>query len=231
MSKSLAKSGVPAIAAAVLMAVGGSAALADNGRYVVPGRYDTVVNEANRYDPGRPDSARYDGYDYARVLDVDPIRTRVRVRTPQRECWQETHYDGGYRGGSYDSQYRAGRPMPSAGSMILGGIIGAAVGNQIGSGDGRRAATVAGAIIGSAVGHDAAARRDTQRSYNRDAYYDDRGREYSVERCETRYRNDWEERIDGYRVTYEYNGVRQTTRLPYDPGERLRVRVDVRPAR
>ena len=116
--------------------------------------------------------------------------------------------------------------------MILGSIIGAAVGNQIGSGDGRRAATVAGAIIGSAVGHDAAARRDARQSTDyRDAYYDNRGREYSVERCETRYRDDWEERIDGYRVTYEYNGVRQVTRLPYDPGDRLRVQVNVRPAR
>ncbi len=36
-------------------------------------------------------------------------------------------------------------------------------------------------------------------------------------------------RIDGYRVTYEYNGIRQTTQLPYDPGDRIRVRVDVQP--
>ncbi|MBK6598228.1 MAG: glycine zipper 2TM domain-containing protein [Proteobacteria bacterium] len=205
MSATLSKSKVSAVVAAVVMAISGSAALADNGRHY--------------------SSDRNDGYDYARVVDVDPIRTRVRVRTPQQECWQETRYDGA-RGYSND------RPRPAAGSMILGSIIGAAVGNQIGSGDGRRAATVAGAIIGSAVGHDAAARRDARQSTDyRDAYYDNRGREYSVERCETRYRDDWEERIDGYRVTYEYNGVRQVTRLPYDPGDRLRVQVNVRPAR
>ena len=33
-----------------------------------------------------------------------------------------------------------------------------------------------------------------------------------------------------YRVTYEYQGRRQVTELPYRPGERIRVRVDVTPA-
>ncbi len=208
---------VSAAVAAISLAIGSGAVLASDGRYAVNDRYD---------------NDRYDGYDYARVIDVDPIRTRVRVRTPQRECWQETRYDDRrYDDRGYgDARYAGGRAPQSAGSMILGGIIGAAVGNQIGSGDGRRAATVAGAIIGSAVGHDAAARRDARQSYVRGR--DDYGsREYAVERCETRYRDDWEERIDGYRVTYEYHGVRQTTRLPYDPGERVRVRVDVRPVR
>ena len=34
----------------------------------------------------------------------------------------------------------------------------------------------------------------------------------------------------GYQVDYEYCGQRYSTRLPYDPGERLRVQVAVRPA-
>jgi uncharacterized protein YcfJ len=54
-------------------------------------------------------------------------------------------------------------------------------------------------------------------------------RPYDAERCEVRYDETVEERIDGYRVTYEYNGRRQMTTLPYDPGDRIRVRVDVRP--
>ena len=56
------------------------------------------------------------------------------------------------------------------------------------------------------------------------------GREYTVQRCDTRYSDSYEERIDGYRVTYIYNGRRQVTQLPYNPGERIRVRVDVSPA-
>jgi uncharacterized protein YcfJ len=51
-----------------------------------------------------------------------------------------------------------------------------------------------------------------------------------VQRCETRYHDEWQERTDGYRVTYMYNGRRQVTELPYRPGDRIRVRVDVSPA-
>ena len=55
-------------------------------------------------------------------------------------------------------------------------------------------------------------------------------REYTVERCDTRYSEHWEERVDGYRVTYVYNGHRQVSQMPYKPGDRIRVRVDVSPA-
>ena len=55
-------------------------------------------------------------------------------------------------------------------------------------------------------------------------------REYTVERCEVRHIDSWEERTDGYRVTYVYNGRKGVTELPYRPGDRIRVRVDVTPA-
>jgi uncharacterized protein YcfJ len=169
------------------------------------------------------------GYDYARVVDVDPIVRRVRVIEPVRECYEETRYER-------DVRYERRAARGSAGNMILGGIIGAAVGNQIGSGDGRRAATVAGAIIGSAIGHDAAARRDARDDSRYDQRYDDRyggryeARPYTVERCDIRDVERWEERIEAYRVTYDYQGRRGSVTLPYDPGPKVRVRVDVRPA-
>ena len=37
--------------------------------------------------------------------------------------------------------------------------------------------------------------------------------------------------IDGYDVVYRYKGQRYATRMPYDPGDSLKVRVDIRPAR
>ena len=95
------------------------------------------------------------------------------------------------------------------------------VGNQIGTGRGRDAARIAGALIGGAIGNQVS--HDRQRDYY--------GRERMVERCEVLYRDSWDERIDGYRVTYEYAGREYTTRMPYDPGERVRIRVDVRPTR
>ena len=51
-----------------------------------------------------------------------------------------------------------------------------------------------------------------------------------VQRCETNYRSHQEERIEGYRVVYKYQGQKYATRMPYDPGREIRVRVDVRPA-
>ncbi|MEZ5499742.1 MAG: glycine zipper 2TM domain-containing protein [Steroidobacteraceae bacterium] len=161
-------------------------------------------------------------YEYADVIDVEPMLRQVRVSVPVRECYEETRYEDRYA--------RRGDPRRpgTAGAMILGGIVGAAIGNQIGRGDGRRTATVAGAIIGSALGHDAGerARANDPRYGNADHRRDE---PYTVERCDTRYREEVEERVEGYRVTYEYAGRRYTTRLPYDPGKQIRVRVDVEP--
>jgi uncharacterized protein YcfJ len=177
----------------------------DNDRY--DDRYDS------RYDSRYDDRGGRDGYDYAKVVDVEPLRTRVRVTTPVRECWDETRYD--------DRGYGNG-PRSNAGGALLGAVIGGVIGHQIGSGRGRDAATAAGAVIGAGIGHREAQKRNPG-NYPQ-------GREYTVQRCDTRYNDSYEERIDGYKVTYIYNGRRQVTQLPYNPGERIRVRVDVRPA-
>lgn len=154
------------------------------------------------------------GYGYARVTHVEPIVRQVRVEVPRRECWTETRYD----------QPNAGQPSGSlAGPMIVGGLIGGAIGHQFGNGNGRRAATVAGALIGTAVGHEVGANRQAQ-------YASATPQPYQVERCDQRVEQTYEERIDGYQVEYEYGGQRYSTRLPYDPGERLRVQVAVWPA-
>ncbi len=39
------------------------------------------------------------------------------------------------------------------GGAVLGAIVGGALGNQVGKGDGRKAATIAGAVAGGAIGH------------------------------------------------------------------------------
>jgi len=160
----------------------------------------------SRYDDGRY-SERYGEYDYAQVVDVEPLRRRIRVSEPVRECWDEVRYESD---GPLSSRH--------AGSTLLGGVIGAVVGNQIGSGRGRDVARVAGALAGGAIGHRIS--RDRNGDYGRERY---------VERCEVRYRDSYEERIDGYRVTYAYAGREYTTRMPYDPGDRIRIRVDVTP--
>jgi uncharacterized protein YcfJ len=200
----------------VAAAIAGSSAGAFAQSRYGDGRYDQGPGEQR---PSGHDQRGYDdgddAYDYARVIDVQPLTTRVRVTTPQRACWDETRTDERSYGAS---------PLPHtvAGGAILGGIVGAVLGHQIGHGQGRDAATAAGAVIGAAVGGKQAQRRA--------GYSSAPPHEYTVQRCETRYQESWEERTDGYRVTYVYNGRRQVTEMPNRPGERIRVRVDVSPA-
>jgi uncharacterized protein YcfJ len=139
----------------------------------------------------------------------------VRVTTPQRECWDETRVDNRGYGNS---------PLPrsAAGGAVLGGIVGAVLGHQIGHGHQRDAATAVGAVVGAAIGSQQAQRRAAQAAAPPQSY--------TVQRCETRYREEWQERTDGYRVTYVYNGRRQVTEMANRPGDRIRVRVDVSPA-
>jgi len=154
----------------------------------------------------------HDMYDYARVISSQPIVNYVTVRTPVRECWEETQY------------YSVERyPGSRFGGTLLGAVIGGVVGHQIGSGRGNDAATAAGTLIGAAIGNDAA-RKNAAARYGEEQYA------RPVERCKTTYRSHQEERIDGYRVTYRYNGQKYMTEMPYDPGQKIRVRVDVRPA-
>jgi uncharacterized protein YcfJ len=60
----------------------------------------------------------------------------------------------------------------------------------------------------------------------------DHGGEYDSTQTRCREVNSVTEqrRIVGYDVEYRYRGEVYTSRLNYDPGERLRVRVQVQPA-
>jgi outer membrane lipoprotein SlyB len=73
------------------------------------------------------------------------------------------------------------------GGTVLGAIIGGALGNQVGKGDGRKAATVAGALAGGAIGHNIEKDNRRTRSYYRILVRMDRGRTYSFEQPD-RYR-------------------------------------------
>ncbi len=147
-------------------------------------------------------------YDYAKVISSQPIIDYVTVKKPVRECWEETQY--------YTVDHGA---RHARGGARVGAIIGGAVGHQFGSGSGKDAATAVGTILGAAIGSEKARQRYGVETYSR-----------PVRRCETTFQSHREERIDGYRVTYRYNGQKYMTEMPYDPGRRIRVRVDIRPA-
>jgi len=149
-------------------------------------------------------------YDYARVVNVEPVIRYVTVTTPVEECWDDVEY-------TTVRNYRPAR----IGKTIFGALLGGVIGHQIGSGSGNDAATIAGTLIGAAAANS---------SSRNDPYYDTKQYSRPVQRCETNYQSHEEERIDGYDVVYAYNGRKYATRTPFDPGKRLRIRVDVRPA-
>jgi len=143
-------------------------------------------------------------FTYARVVDVDPIVHRVAVASPQRECWYEDR----------EVYSPRGIDQRSATPTIVGAIIGGVIGHQFGSGYSRTVGTVAGAVLGASIGHDAAVRAD--------------GTEVrSVQRCRVNDQPQYQDRVDGYRVTYLYRGREYTTVMPYDPGNRVQLRSGV----
>jgi uncharacterized protein YcfJ len=164
-----------------------------------------VATTASAHPPWMRDYGRYDRDDYAPVVNVEPIVQRVRVSNPERECWTED------------------RPVYSAPSgteirsTIVGGLIGAAVGRHIGRDIHDPAAVVGGSLIGAAIGNDIGARRAERRGDYREVGY------RPVERCAVSYHDSYEDRIDGYRVTYLYHGREYATRMAYDPGRRVRL--------
>lgn len=145
--------------------------------------------------------------EYARVVSAAPIYREVRVSQPRQECWNE---EVTYREPRYSNNVTAGG--------LIGAIAGGVIGHQFGGGSGKAAATAVGAVVGAGFGANTAA-ANTPRSY-RTGY---------EQRC--RYVPDSysEQRVEGYDVTYRYNGRLYRTRTPYDPGDRIAVDVDVRP--
>jgi uncharacterized protein YcfJ len=149
---------------------------------------------------------------------VDPIIETYDEPVSREVCYDEPveYYEPRY---VYEPGYR----RDNTGAAILGALVGGALGNTVGDGDGRRAATVAGAVIGGSIAANNARRRGgyveagaaVRRDYER--------------RCEVRtdYRSD--EQVVGYDVTYDYHGRIGRVRTDAHPGDRIRVAVDVRP--
>lgn len=176
---------------------------------------DRMYRKSEAYRSYEPSDSNYadeidDGgyYDYARVVGVEPIVHVVQVSTPRRHCYEEEVVR------SYGYQRRPHSYTP----VVLGGILGGVVGNQFGGGTGNDLLTVGGALLGASLGYDHA------RAPRRQDYYPTR-----EQRCTVSHNYHEEERVDGYRVTYVYNGKTYVRRMDRDPGRRIRVRVDVTP--
>ena len=146
--------------------------------------------------------------DNARVRSVDPQYENVTV--PRQECTSQW----------VQEQPRvAAAPSGGYGGAIIGGVAGGLLGNQVGKGHGREAATAAGAVIGAITGD------RISNSGTAVAAPVPEARE--VRSCRTVY--DQQNRLTGYRVTYDYRGAEASTVMREQPGSTIPVRVSVTP--
>jgi len=134
----------------------------------------------------------------AKVIASTPIYETI--NEPRTECWTETV---GYQTQRYPS-------ANNTGGAIVGAIAGGLLGSTVGKGNGKVAAAAAGAATGAVVG---------------DRWYDGRvvSGPQQVERCQTT--DNFRQILSGYDVRYRFQGQVYSTRLPYDPGDFLNLRV------
>ena len=148
-------------------------------------------------------------FEYAQVIESQPIYRVVEVSTPEQQCWEEE-----LAVDRYSERNRSKTPI------LVSTLIGGAIGNAVGHGkSNERIGAVLGAMLGHSIG------RDIIRESDRPAV-----REYqTVQRCDTVYQQYEEGRLVGYDVTYLYNGEEFSIRTESDPGDRIRLRVSVQP--
>lgn len=106
------------------------------------------------------------------------------------------------------------QPRTSGGGALLGAVIGGVVGHNVGQGFGRAAATGVGVVAGGVIGDRVEAGNTAPT-------------EATVRNCQTV--TSYENRIVGYDVAYEYNGLRYSARMAQEPGARIPVNVVVTP--
>jgi uncharacterized protein YcfJ len=224
---------VPFLAAA-LAASGGASAQAYGAPYGAPVAGGAIAT---------------DGYhDFARVVRVVPVTgardgygaypVQGQRCTTRRDAYAGEAAEGGYYGpdGRYYGDYYGEAQPRSRGTEggrtmagVLGTVIGAVVGSQVGGGSARYATAAIGSAVGGVAG---------RQVYDNAHRNDGAG---SVTVCDPvaarqgapaagPYGAAGNNRAGNlYDVTYEYGGRTYTARTAYDPGDRIRVRVDVRP--
>jgi uncharacterized protein YcfJ len=172
---------------------------------------------------------------YATVIGTEPVRETSTTSSPREVCEDVV------------VQERAPERDGNVGGTVAGALIGGLLGNQVGGGNGRKAATAAGAVAGGFVGNrvdrnhvggQVVTRTDRQCRTVQSSSQSSRVVAYNVT-----YRNPdgttgtmrtgskpgnrialgSENEVVGYDVTYRYQGQEQTIRLDERPGQRLPV--------
>ena len=164
----------------------------------------------------------------------DPFRSELR-RDVQRDPYRDDRERYGVRRDGLDTDPR--------GAVVVGSLVGGAVGNRLtrdGSRAARAAGTVAGALVGAGAGRELVRAHDRRRGhgvrhghgYGRDH---DRGRGYgrhhARERCVRVVEVREERRLHHYDVTYVFRGRTFRAVRDRDPGDTIEIDVSVTPSR
>ena len=149
--------------------------------------------------------------DTARVRNVTPQHENISV--PRNECTSQ-----------WVTEQQAVPASRNYGGLAIGGVAGALLGNQVGGGRGREAATAVGAVVGALTGEHFA-NQNGWGGYPQAAPQQQQQRQ--VQNCRTV--NDVQTRLTGYQVEYEYRGQVYSTVTRENPGRTLPVRVSVAP--
>ena len=151
----------------------------------------------------------YTSFEEVDVVSTEPIFQLVEQRVPAERC--QIEYVPG-------KQPRFDKTSQTPG--IIGALVGGAIGNAVGSEkSNQRVGAVAGALLGASIA------KDVNRKRHEGEY---QGTEREV--CSTVYRTERAQEIIGYDVSYSYNGSIYTSRMDYDPGDTIRLRVNITPA-
>lgn len=189
------------------ISIAATPALADHDRWSTR-HHDRGYAPVARYNVPAPRQV-----EYAQVVSAQPIYREVRIEQPRRECWDEQVVYEDRRSDYWMSNGVAG--------SLIGAIAGGVAGHQFGKGRGKDAATALGAVIGAGVGQRVANQNRPARRNVQHVGYE--------EVCTTVVDYQTEQRVEAYDVTYRYGGREYHTQMPYDPGARIPVDVNVRP--
>ena len=141
--------------------------------------------------------------DYATVTSVEKVYKQYIVEKPVQECYiKETLQNSG---------------DGSATNEIVGAILGGAIGNKLGEGDGKDVMTLAGIVLGASLAHD----EEVANSSGEQILV-------SQEVCETKVKTSFEKRLDHYLVHIMYEGrelTYTTKKRPFEDVIKVRVTV------
>ena len=140
--------------------------------------------------------------DSATVNSVEKVYEQYKVEEPYQDCYiQETLQQSG---------------DGSATNEIMGAILGGAIGNQFGEGDGNDAMTLAGIFLGASIANDAEKANSTGQVVVRQ------------EVCENKVRQKIKRRLSHYKINVDYNGHNvsySSNRRPYDDVVKVEVTI------